>query len=91
MEAMICEAFSTTCGSASITSIVSKWQPFSFIFNQENREKQVDGECQYKFFVSNPIDIKESDEHALDSALHLSCLFGLGKFGLSMYSSCFHP
>jgi hypothetical protein len=31
--------FSTACDSASITSIVSKWRPFSFIFNQGNREK----------------------------------------------------
>jgi hypothetical protein len=26
----------TACDSASLTSIVSKWQPFSFIFNQAN-------------------------------------------------------
>jgi hypothetical protein len=31
--------FSTACDSASITSVVSKWQSFSFIFNQGNREK----------------------------------------------------
>jgi hypothetical protein len=29
--------FSTAYDSASITSIVSKWQPFTFIFNQGNR------------------------------------------------------
>jgi hypothetical protein len=32
--------FSTACDSASITSTVSKWRPFSFIFNRGNREKQ---------------------------------------------------
>jgi hypothetical protein len=31
--------FSTACESALITSIASKWRPFSFIFNQGNREK----------------------------------------------------
>jgi hypothetical protein len=27
--------------------------------------------CQGEFFVNNPHDVKESDEHALDFALHL--------------------
>jgi hypothetical protein len=31
--------FSTACDSVSITSVVSKWRPFSFIFNRRNREK----------------------------------------------------
>jgi hypothetical protein len=31
--------------------------------------------CQNKFFVNNPLDVKENDEHALDLALHLSHLF----------------
>jgi hypothetical protein len=35
--------------------------------------------CQFEFFVNNP-DVKENDEHALDFALHLSRLFGLGEF-----------
>jgi hypothetical protein len=35
--------FSTVCDSALITSIVSKWRFFSFIFNQGNR---VDGRKQ---------------------------------------------
>jgi hypothetical protein len=30
--------FSTACDSASITSVVSKWQPFSFILNRGNRK-----------------------------------------------------
>jgi hypothetical protein len=29
--------FSTACDSASITSIVSNWRPFNFIFNREQR------------------------------------------------------
>jgi hypothetical protein len=32
-------AFSISCDSVYITSTVSKWQPFSFIFNQGNRKK----------------------------------------------------
>jgi hypothetical protein len=32
--------FSTACYSASITSVVSKWRAFSFIFNQGNRKSQ---------------------------------------------------
>jgi hypothetical protein len=31
--------FSTACDSASIISVVSKWRPFSFVFNRGNREK----------------------------------------------------
>jgi len=31
--------------------------------------------CWNKFFVHNPLDIKESDYHALDIAFHLSGLF----------------
>jgi hypothetical protein len=31
--------FSTVCDSASITYIVSKWRPYSFIFNRKNRKK----------------------------------------------------
>jgi hypothetical protein len=31
--------FSTAYDSASITSVVSKWRPFSFIFNRANGEK----------------------------------------------------
>jgi len=31
--------------------------------------------CWDKFFVHNPLDVKESDDHALDIAFHLSDLF----------------
>jgi hypothetical protein len=31
--------------------------------------------CQEEFFVNNPIDAKENDEHAPDYGLHLSHLF----------------
>jgi hypothetical protein len=48
--------------------------------------------CQKEFFVNNPLDVKENDEHALDFALHLSCLFfGLSQFGLSVYRACLLP
>jgi hypothetical protein len=47
--------------------------------------------CQEEFFVNNPFDVKENDEHATDFALHLSRLFGLGEFELSVYGSCFLP
>jgi hypothetical protein len=30
--------FGTACDSASITSVVSKWRPFSFIFNCETEK-----------------------------------------------------
>jgi hypothetical protein len=30
--------FNTACDSTSITSIVSKWRPLSFIFNPGNRK-----------------------------------------------------
>jgi hypothetical protein len=36
--------------------------------------------CQEEFFVNNLLDVKERDEHILDFALHLSCIF---FFGLS--------
>ena len=31
--------------------------------------------CWDKFFVHNPLDVKESDDHALEIAFHLSGLF----------------
>jgi hypothetical protein len=31
--------------------------------------------CQDEVFVNNPLDVKENDEHALDSALHVSRFF----------------
>ena len=31
--------------------------------------------CWVKFFVQNPLDIKESDHHALDIVFHMSGLF----------------
>jgi len=31
--------------------------------------------CWDKFFVHNPLDVKERDDHDLDIAYHLSCLF----------------
>jgi len=31
--------------------------------------------CWDKFFVHNPLDVKESDDHALNIAFHLSGLF----------------
>jgi hypothetical protein len=114
--------FSTACGSDSITPVLSKWWPFSFIFSRGNRKvgwvgddshiifgQRIPGEkrivrwcvvlhqpvlllskvwdavtvvfridclvCQDEFFVNNPIDVKENDEHALHFALHPSCLF----------------
>ena len=31
--------------------------------------------CWDKFFVHNPLDVKESDDHAVDIAFHLSGIF----------------
>jgi hypothetical protein len=42
-------------------------------------------------FVNNVLDVKRNDELALDFALHLSRIFRLGEFGLSVYGSCFLP
>jgi hypothetical protein len=33
--------------------------------------------CQNEFFVNNPLDVKENDEHAFDFALHLSRRFSV--------------
>jgi hypothetical protein len=44
---------------------------------------------QKEFFVNNPLDVKENDEHAVGFALPLFRFFGLGDFGLSFYGSCF--
>jgi hypothetical protein len=38
--------------------------------------------CQDEFFVNNPLDVKESDEHALDFPFTCLALFRLGEFGL---------
>jgi hypothetical protein len=36
--------------------------------------------CQDEFFINNPLDVKENDEHALGYALRLSRFLGLGYF-----------
>jgi hypothetical protein len=41
--------------------------------------------------VNSPLDVKENYEHAHDFVLHLSRLFDLGEFVLSVYDSCFVP
>ena len=43
--------------------------------------------CWDKFFVHNPLDVKERDDHALDIAFHLSAFFGLGD-GLFHWEDC---
>jgi hypothetical protein len=40
--------------------------------------------CQDKFFVNNPLDVKENYEHALDFS-PVSPSFSLSEFGLSVY------
>jgi hypothetical protein len=44
--------------------------------------------CWGKFFIHSPLDVKESDDHALDIAFHLSALFGLGDVGLFHWKDC---
>jgi len=44
--------------------------------------------CWDKLFVHNPLDVKESDDHALEIAFHLSGLFGLGDVGLFHWEDC---
>jgi hypothetical protein len=46
------------CDSASITLIVSKWQPFSFVFNQGNRESRVGRGWQSPFFLNSLVKKK---------------------------------
>ena len=41
--------------------------------------------CWDKFFVHKPLDVKESDDHALDIAFHLS---RLGDVGLFHWEDC---
>ena len=41
-----------------------------------------------KFFMHNPLDVKESDELALEIAFHTSRLFGLGDVGLFHWEDC---
>jgi hypothetical protein len=40
----------TSCESVSITSIVSKWRPFSFILNRGNRERWLVGDDSHFFY-----------------------------------------
>jgi len=42
--------------------------------------------CWNKLFVHNPLDVKESDDHVLDIAFHLSGLFG--DVGLFHWEDC---
>jgi len=44
-------------------------------FTVEPRIHSLD--CWDKFFVHNPLDVKETDDHALEVAFHLSGLFWL--------------
>jgi hypothetical protein len=47
--------------------------------------------CQGEFFVNNPLHAKENYKYALDFALHMSRVFGLVKFVLSVYGSSSLP
>jgi len=52
----------------------------SYVFTQSPQNIAVEPgihslTCCDKFFVHNPLDVKESDDHALDIAFHLSGLF----------------
>jgi len=44
--------------------------------------------CWDKFFVHNPLDVKKSDDHALEIFFHLSGLFGLGDVGRFHWEDC---
>jgi len=44
--------------------------------------------CWDKFFVHNPLDVKESDDHALEIAFHLSGFLGLGNVELFHWEDC---
>ena len=38
--------------------------------------------------MHNPLDVKESDDHALEIAFYLSGFFGLGDVGLFHWKDC---
>ena len=38
--------------------------------------------------MHNPLDVKESGDHALEIAFHLSGFFGLGNVGLFHWEDC---
>ena len=44
--------------------------------------------CWDKFFMHNPLDVKESDDHALEIAFHHWPFFGLGDVGLFHWEDC---
>ena len=41
-----------------------------------------------QILCAQPLDIRESDDHAVDSAFHLYGLFGLGDVGLFHWEDC---
>jgi len=56
------------------------WATSSHVFTQSLQNVAVELRihrlaCWDKFFMHNPLDVKESDDHALDIAFHLSGLF----------------
>jgi hypothetical protein len=44
--------------------------------------------CWDKFFAHTPLDVKESDDHALDIAFHLSDLFWPWLHGVFQWEDC---
>jgi hypothetical protein len=57
--------FSTACDSASITSAVSKWRPFSFNFTQGNSKSGWVGDDSHFIFGKKFPDKKEVWDGAL--------------------------
>jgi hypothetical protein len=57
--------FSNACNSASITSVTSKWRPFSFIFYRGNTNVGWVGETVMLFLVKNFLVKKEVWDCAL--------------------------
>jgi hypothetical protein len=47
--------------------------------------------CQDEFFVNNTLDVRKMMSMPLSLLFTCLTIFGLGKFGLSVYSSCFLP
>jgi hypothetical protein len=50
LEVMFCEGVSTAYDPACITSVVSKWRLFSFIFNRRNRKVRSVGDNSHDVF-----------------------------------------
>jgi hypothetical protein len=80
--------FSTACESSSITLLVSKWRPFSFVINRGNRKVGWMGDDNLIVFVNNSLMEKDIWERGLSSCNNqLFCRRSSGRSLLTFTSS----